>query len=647
MVDIGIVIVNYNVRHFLVQCLESIRKSRTEDLKTEVWVVDNASVDGAIPLLKKDFPEVRLIENTENVGFSKANNQAIQQLKAKYILLLNPDTILEENTLSDCFFYMEDRKEAGALGVRMIDGNGIFLPESKRKIPDLWNSFCKLTYLSKIFPSSRLFSGYNLGYLPENEIADIEVLCGAFMFIRKEVLDKTGYLDERFFMYGEDIDLSYRILKAGYKIVYFPKSTIIHFKGESTKKASLQYVRTFYGAMSLYVNKHYAGKRSDLFRWFILIAIQMRAVLSLVGKFFSVLVRMLVDGLTIAGLLYLIKKYWAYFYFGDPDYYQGTSIGINIILYTTLWVLSLWFFGRYDKNKKRYRLGYAVLTGLILILVVYALEPLEFRTSRALILLGSLGTFLYVLSSEFLLSTFQKPKKPSLSTVIVAPKTEAEKIKIMMGFDDKESGEVYVINPGEDTGDPYYTNHIKNLDKTVSQLKADQLIFSSAGLPIRDIMEYMTKLTKKVDYKIAGDESLGIIGKKIPGKNLYSLDIHFPLEDGFWRRTKMITDMMISGLFILLLPIVFVLNVGRIQAIRNIFLVFIQKKTWIGYGGDITDYRFLPDIPKGVIVFPMAKRAIRFYDGYFKDKNLEYAKSYNPWSDLALVFSNITNLHGK
>ncbi|MBK6363632.1 MAG: glycosyltransferase [Saprospiraceae bacterium] len=647
MYDIGIVIVNYNVRHFLVQCLQSVRKSALNGLSIKTWVVDNASVDGAVTLLKREFPEVELIENHNNVGFSKANNQAIPLIDARYVLLLNPDTILEEDTLYKCFQYMEKHQEAGALGVRMIDGNGQFLPESKRKIPDLWNSFCKLTYLSKLFPSSPVFSGYNLGYLDENQIAEIEVLCGAFMFLRKKTLDKTGLLDERFFMYGEDIDLSFRIGQAGYKVIYFPETSIIHFKGESTKKASLQYVKTFYGAMSLYVNKHYTGKRSLIFRWFILIAIQIRAFLSLVSKFLLVLSKIILDVFVIWGSLHFIKSQWASYYFGDPDYYQGTFIHVNIVIYTLIWIFSLWFFGRYDKKYNRLLLFYGVLSGLLGILMVYALEPEAYRTSRALIIIGSFATFIYIMVSELLFYFLQKKENKSETTMIVALKEDAEKLKELLTRSRTNEGDIYVINPGSDTSDPYYSNHISNLEKTVRYLKADHLIFSSKSLPIKDIMEYMTTLHHDIEFKIAGDESLGIIGRKVPGEELYSLEIRFPLMDSLWKRTKWLTDIFLCFVFIVFFPLIFILNVFSKQAIKNIFLVLIQKKTWVGYGGDPSDYKFLPELPKAVISYPLSKKYFMYQEGHFKNENVEYAKQYSHFSDIAIVFSNINNLHGK
>jgi len=211
--DISIVIVNYNVRHFIVECLESYKRSKLDKLSVEVWVVDNASIDGSVGVIRERYPDIKLIVNKDNVGFSTANNQAIRQANGKYILLLNPDTVLEEDTLKICFDYMEEHKKVGALGVKMIDGAGTFLPESKRSLPTAWNSLTKLLGLSSVFPRSNIFNGYALGSLSENERHNIEVLCGAFMFMPKATLDKVGLLDERFFMYGEDIDLSYRIIK--------------------------------------------------------------------------------------------------------------------------------------------------------------------------------------------------------------------------------------------------------------------------------------------------------------------------------------------------------------------------------------------------------------------------------------------------
>lgn len=270
---LSVVIVNYNVVHFLEQALHSVFKAGT-GLDMEVFVVDNNSVDNSVEMVKATFPTVKVIANKENVGFSRANNQAVRESQGEYVLLLNPDTVLREDTLTKCISFMDQTADCGGLGVRMIDGKGRFLPESKRGLPTPAVALYKMTGLAALFPKSRKFGRYHLKYIPENETHEVDVLSGAFMMLRKSVLDKIGLLDEAFFMYGEDIDLSYRITQAGFKNYYFPQTTIIHYKGESTKKKSANYVRVFYQAMVLFAQKHYNKKMAGWFAFFISIAIR-------------------------------------------------------------------------------------------------------------------------------------------------------------------------------------------------------------------------------------------------------------------------------------------------------------------------------------------------------------------------------------
>ena len=233
---LSIIIVNYNVKYFLEQCLIAVQKA-CSGIEAEIFVVDNNSADDSVEMVHNRFTTVKLIANKDNKGFSAANNQAIRQATGKYILLLNPDTVVEEQTFHMVCAFMEAHDNAGGLGVQMIDGKGNFLPESKRGLPTPTVAFYKIFGLSNLFPRSKTFGRYHLGYLDKNETHIVDVLSGAFMLIRKTVLDKIGLLDEDYFMYGEDIDLSYRITKAGYKNYYFPDTRIIHYKGESTKKS--------------------------------------------------------------------------------------------------------------------------------------------------------------------------------------------------------------------------------------------------------------------------------------------------------------------------------------------------------------------------------------------------------------------------
>lgn len=255
MVKLSVIIVSYNVKYYLEQCLESVVRSSC-GINTEIIVVDNNSSDGTVEYLTPKFRDVLFISNKDNVGFAKANNQAIKISKGEYVLLLNPDTIIGEDVLPACVNFFDQNQMAGATGVRMLRTDGSFALESRRGIPTLFTSFCKMTGLCSRFPKSRTFGNYYMQFLDENLPNQIEVISGAFMFIRRRTLDKSGLLDEDYFMYGEDIDLSYRMMMTGQNNYYLPIS-ILHYKGESTNKTSFRYVTTFYKAMLIFFEKHY------------------------------------------------------------------------------------------------------------------------------------------------------------------------------------------------------------------------------------------------------------------------------------------------------------------------------------------------------------------------------------------------------
>jgi GT2 family glycosyltransferase len=282
--ELSVIIVNYNVKYFLEQCLLSVIKA-AKGITMEIFVVDNASTDGSREWLEENFPEVRFTWNSYNPGFAIANNQALLKANGEYILFLNPDTILPEDCFRKCIQYFNSHPKAGALGVCMLDGSGNFLKESKRGFPTPMAAFYKLTGLSALFPRSPVYSRYHMGHLDPAKNHETDVLAGAFMMVRKKVLDITGGFDESFFMYGEDIDLSFRIQQAGYKNIYLAECPILHFKGESTRKGTLNYVRLFYGAMAIFVRKHHGGMSAGLFSFCIHLAIWIRAFFSAIGHF--------------------------------------------------------------------------------------------------------------------------------------------------------------------------------------------------------------------------------------------------------------------------------------------------------------------------------------------------------------------------
>ena len=281
---LSVIIVNYKVKHYLEQCLRSVAEA-SRGIAVEVIVVDNASGDGSVEYLRERFPDVTIIASEENLGFARANNLAIRNSRGQYVLLLNPDTIVAEETFRDFITFMDSTPDAGGCGAYMLHTDGSFAPESRRGLPTPFVAFCKMSGLASLFPKSRTFGRYYMRYLNENEVNRIEIMSGAFMFLRRDALDKAGLLDEDFFMYGEDIDLSYRILKAGYNNYFLP-SRILHYKGESTVKSSYRYVHTFYRAMELFFNKHYAHY-SILLSLPIKLAIWGRAMLAYAGNQFK------------------------------------------------------------------------------------------------------------------------------------------------------------------------------------------------------------------------------------------------------------------------------------------------------------------------------------------------------------------------
>lgn len=284
---LSVIIVNYNVKYYLDQCIRSVLRAFEEmNTPAEIIVVDNHSADGSMDYLEqrypqKLFPMVRFVRSAHNLGFARANNIAIRQSRGEYVLLLNPDTIVGEDALKASVDFMDVHEDAGAVGVRMLGAQGRRAMESRRGLPTPMVSFFKMLGFCNRWPHHRLFGKYYMGYLPWDEPSQIEVVSGAYCMLRRKALDEVGLLDEDFFMYGEDIDLSYRVLKGGYHNYYLPVD-ILHYKGESTQKSSFRYVHVFYEAMLIFFRKHYSGM-TFLLSLPIKTAIYAKALMALVG----------------------------------------------------------------------------------------------------------------------------------------------------------------------------------------------------------------------------------------------------------------------------------------------------------------------------------------------------------------------------
>ena len=504
---LSIIIVNYNVKHFLEQCLSSVYKA-IPNISAEVYVVDNNSTDDSLAMVKEKFPQATLIHNTENVGFSRANNQAIEVSKGEYVLLLNPDTVVEEDTFEKCIAFMDSHSDAGGLGVKMIDGHGRFLPESKRGLPTPIVSFYKIFGLSKIFPKSKTFAKYHLGYLKENETNEVDVLSGAFMWMRKTTIDKVGYLDETFFMYGEDIDLSYRIQQGGYKNYYFPKAKIIHYKGESTKKGNINYVFIFYNAMIIFSKKHFA-KKAKAFSFFINIAIYLRAFLAILSRFASKL-RLLITDILLASATLITLNYLKP-HLGFPNQIGLTSNYeiLNVATVFTSFAIGLTISGGYSKTISIRKTLIGLLFGAALLFLINMIFPYtaSFSTKYLLSITGII--LVIVPTNRIILDFFDKIKlrRDKVKTTIIAGKSHfITKIKSHI-YQSQPKVKVFALkesNTATPTDSKEYIGKFNQLSDLTAIYDINEVVFSSNDIKYSDIINEMDlNQNKYIDYKIS------------------------------------------------------------------------------------------------------------------------------------------------
>lgn len=638
---LSVVIVNYNVKHFLEQCLNSVAAA-VKHCETEVFVVDNNSVDGSCNMLREKFPWVKLIENKKNYGFSYANNQAIRESAGEYVLLLNPDTVIEEDTLKSVCDFMDSHPDAGGLGVKMIDGKGRFLPESKRGLPTPKVAFYKIFGLSKFFPKSKKFGKYHLTYLDKDEIHKVDVLSGAFMLLRAETLKKVGLLDETFFMYGEDIDLSYRISLGGYNNYYFPKTTIIHYKGESTKKGSVNYVVVFYNAMKIFARKHFS-EGAGLMIFFINLAIYLRAAMAIAGRFITNAITPIIDALLILTGFLIITPLWETHLFGVESAYPHNVFVGAMVMYISVWLLSLLLSGGYDKPVKMKNIYKGIGIGAIVILAVYALLPTHLRFSRALILLGTAWTLIVVPLVRLLLNYTKlqvfKVNLPKRKKVAVVGSKEECRLLVgqLMSSRTKIDIAAYV-SPNADT-DKFFAGDITQLDEIINIKHIDELIFCAKDIQAQQIIRTMLNLSSSnLDYKIASPDGFSVIGSNSINTTgeLYNVDIN-AIDKPENRRSKRMFDIVVSFFMIVLSPVLIWFIKGKLKAYSNLFSVLFGGKTFVSYRSDKNDVSLLPKIKKGVFSVDMiygrdAKKDVA-------DRlNIMYAKDYKVSHDAMMVF---------
>ncbi len=642
---LSVVIVSYNVQYFLEQCLHSVFKSG-EDIRMEVFVVDNHSADGSVDMVKKKFPGVKLIANKKNLGFSKANNQAIRKAAGRYILLLNPDTVLEDNTLPKVVEFMEQHHKAGGLGVKMLDGRGKFLPESKRGLPTPGVAFCKIFGLSSIFPKSKIFGKYHLGYLDNDQTHQVEVLSGAFMLLRKEALDRAGLLDEDFFMYGEDIDLSYRLEKAGYRNYYYPEARIIHYKGESTKKSSINYVMVFYKAMIIFARKHFSRKNARFFSLLINLAIYLRALIAIISRFIRRIFWPALDAVIIFGGFLYLTNYWGHQMFAaDATYYPPGFMYLMVPAYIMVWLSAVYISGGYDRSSGLFRVVRGIGLGTVVILVIYALLPIHLRFSRALILLGSIWA-LFSMSFTRIIYNLAKhktlhPGKPENKRVIVVGKDEEASRIFQMLRQGGQTSFMGLVSPDEELPrNEGYLGTVEQLEDIAAIYQVNEVIFCAGEISSRSIINTMSGLqNKQLNFKIAPPESMYIIGSNSIESfgDLFTINVnsvHLPAN----RRNKRIFDFSFALFLLITFPLHLFFQRYRWGFLTNLFKVITGKISWVGYHPSPRRHK-LPTIKPGILAPGDMIRHQPLEENTRENLNSLYAKDYKVENDLHICIT--------
>ena len=628
--DLSVIIVNYNVSHFLEQAIVSVQKAMSK-VSGEIIVIDNNSVDDSCKMIRSEFPQVKIIENKENIGFSRANNQGINIAQGEFILILNPDTIVHQDCIHHCINYFKVNKNVGAIGAKMLDGSGKILPESKRGFPTAWVSFCKMTGLYKLFPKSKLFNSYYLGHLSYEEICEVEVLTGAFFFTRKSLIQKIGGFDESFFMYGEDIDLSHRVRQEGYTLLYLPEARIVHFKGESTKKSNINYWYAFYSAMYIFSKKH--SKNIALLN-VLKIAIFCKGILSFVKSLFKRTIQILIDGTFIVSGVYLIKKFWSHYFYNTPYHFQSTALWFNAFLYCFVWVFCFYIVGVYDKKSRIQDFVMATITGFIINLTIYALIPESLRSSRAILGITFLFVLIYGIVSRLLFSIFKTQLRNDFQKILVLGNNEEKELISNLIEPDQNSIELL-----SHSLDPQ-----KEFDSSIlNYYKPNEVIVCPSYYSNQDITNLIRLIPEQITFKILNPSGKGIIGSKDSKSQgqLLSLENTYHLNQEKYQRQKRFFDFIFS-LFLLLFSWIFVFfQDNKKNFILNIFDSMFGVKSWVGIKN--TKYHSQYLFKKCILHIAIVDKLN--IDQWFVIERIEnYYKNYSLWMDLDICLRDVTKL---
>lgn len=563
--EISVIIVNYNVKEFLQQALLSLRKA-LEHISAEVFVVDNASDDGSAEMVSREFPEITLIENTRNIGFARANNAALRMARGKFLALVNPDTIAQEDTFSTLLAFMREYEDAGMVGCKILNPDGSLQLACRRSFPTPWVAFTRLTGLSYLFPKSRWFGRYNLSYLPEDEVAAVEAISGSFMLMRREAFEQVGLLDEDFFLYGEDLDWCYRTIEAGWRIYYVPTTKIIHFKGESSRRSRMDNLLVFYRSMALFAEKHFRKKSYSITYFLLLVAIWIRAALSFLRNSLQHLAAPLIDFvlMQLSLVLALLIK------FGHLQHWDS-YLPVNAV-YTAVWLASLLFAGSYGKWKfSFFKASMAALSGFIFnSAFTYFFK--QFAFSRAVVLLAGAMNMFFLGGWRLLFKVLHRlglaPFRGTLGHTLLARRTLVvgdfargervlEKLKARIGEGYEFVGLISLSE--KDIGMSYnglrVLSVMENISEVIRRKNIREVIFSTHRIPYDRILEIISEnRAMRVSFKLIPSNLDVIIGKASIDqlRDVPLVDIDYKLSRPMARAVKRALDATLAALLLLL-----------------------------------------------------------------------------------------------
>ncbi len=582
---LSIIIVNYNVKEFLQNLLHSIDKS-AQNISHEIIVIDNASDDGSVEFLQKNFPSVKLILNKENLGFGKANNIGMKMAAGKYFLLLNPDTLLSENTISEMINFFERTPDAGLAGCKILNPDGSLQLACRRSFPGPWTSFCKVTGLSSFFPKSKIFARYNLTYLDEDKTYEVDAISGSFMVMKKEVYEKAGGFDEDFFMYGEDLDLCYRIQKAGYKVYYVHSTQIIHYKGESTKRSGIDETKLFYDAMHLFVKKHFST--SLLVEIILQTAIIFRKFFTFIARRKFIFIPAIIDAVLFNLSLFSAEKIYAYY-----SLWKGFPKSAIYIIFTVPMALQVFISSLSGSYRKEalpvLKTILAIFIGFfILSSVTYFFK--EFAYSRAVLLITYFLIFLTFTGWRVIMKLFFKigieggepDKKRTLivgtnePAIIIAEKlqnrnSEFHNVLGLIGLSKKDIGNK--IKQFEILGTT------ENILKVIKSYNINEVIFSSSEISYNKMIAVVSACqNENIEFKLVGKNLDFIVGKTSVSMldDIPVFEIRYNISKPLFKIVKNLFDYSLAVL-VLFLIYPFIYLIYRVGGRQSSFVNFILR----------------------------------------------------------------------